>query len=264
MSKDDEMVHIQFARAALPSFYKGQTNPRYSIRYSLYTADSMSVWSMMSECGLNRTMLQGRMNDAELDYDAEVGVFSIPLDMMTEESYKVNIIAHVMQQRSGTSPGTTAMYWQTYDVELDMRPADLPYSGPNNPANKPADKSSQGPIVALYVMIPIMFFVVMFGLRYLWKRKQAQAHPIPLELFGVETASDLPYQKVGEKDGVYTNGNGHVNGTNGTNGVHGSHGTNGTNGTSGVNGHDAVHGGVETGEPTYVSNPTAENNFYTQ
>ena len=254
LTKDSEHVYVTFERATLPAMYqRPPTGTRYSIRYALYYATQMNTWSMHSECGLNRTILAERLSDGEVADDTGKATMTIPLANMQQESYKVSVLVQIFRQVQGRS---TAMLWTTFDVETDVRPAELPLTAAAQQLDRQSSKAASGPAVALYVMIPVMFFVVMFAGRWLYKRRQSQQTPIPLELFGVETSSgssDLPYKAAEDSDGVYTNGN--------TNGTHA------TNGTNGVNGHDqAQHGssGVETGEPSYISHPTPDNNVYTQ
>ena len=122
LSKDDELVNVRFRRATLPARYKGVVNNvRYSLRYSLHYADAFNAWSMQSECGLNMTTTAQRLNDAELDVDAETATLSIPLDAMTDELYKLNVLVTIFSQRLGVV-GYTEVAWNVYDQELDVRP----------------------------------------------------------------------------------------------------------------------------------------------
>ena len=56
---------------------------------------------MQSECGLNMTTTAQRLNDAELDVDAETATLSIPLDAMTDELYKLNVLVTIFSAAPG-------------------------------------------------------------------------------------------------------------------------------------------------------------------
>ena len=274
LSRDDESLNVRFVRALMPASYRNVDDYRYTLRYSLYVADVSSQWSMLSECGLNRTRLAGRLNDAELD-DSETASMSIPLELLTmEDTYKLNVLVSIVQQRIGQTR-LSSTFWNVYDPATEVAVLQLPYVS-NGDAPPVVNSPTSSTMVAVYVLVPLLFFVLLIA-GHFWYRRRRTANLLHLELLSQpDTGSELPYFKTDKDEGVYTNddgSNGYANGH--TNGTHASNGINGR--TNGVNGHSAapadpeaekreglLAGSVETGDSSYVANPSADNNYYTQ
>ena len=270
MWRDDDYVHIQFSRAVMPAVFKTTGEWTYRLRYFAYVAVQSSQWLMYTECGLNHTTQVARLNDMELDEEAVTVDMSFPSVMMNTtddplETYKINVIAQVWRQPArGGSNTAHPIHWTAYTPVTNQKLEDVYWAGPGGRGAGPGEKTSviSGPMVAMYILLPIAFFIALIAGHYYVKRRRSP--PIPLDIFNTSEA-ELSYQKQKDtddtSDGVYSNGT--------TNGTH-------TNGTNGSNGHsrgfavdederkEGPTGSVEVGDAGYIANPTSSNNFYTQ
>ena len=268
--RDDASVHVTFARATIPTLYRSNSEWRYTMRYTLFLAVEESAWLMYTECGLNHTQSVARMADIDLEDSAETGDLSFDAALMNNTdddaaTYKLNVLAQIWQQPARGVSTPRPIQWTAYTYVTNVKLDDLPLMGPGGAGFGPGERTSlvSGPMVALYILLPIAFFVALIAGHYWYKRK-SRATPIPLDLFNTDTSAEA-YKKHTDDDdtgGVYSNGNG------ATNGKH-DKGANGTNGASHYDEYEnekkeAPAGSVELGDANHVANPTATNNFYTQ
>jgi len=208
------------------------------------------------------------VSDVELDEAVETVDLSFDMQLMNNsvdeaDYFKLNVIAQVWQQPArGASYAARPIHWTVYNQADQLRLADVYYGGPGGHGVGPGASSTvlSGPIIALYVLLPIAFFIALIVGHYWYKRRRSP--PIPLDIFDTNSGgeAELSYHKHTDDtttEGVYSNG---TNGTNGTNGHSHSFAVDEYENEK----KEAPTGQVEMSDVDYVANPTPANNFYTQ